>query len=63
MSKLETLETAEEYSEPLSSVVLSAGKEEEQSEPWSLSIALRNVVKRFVAWIDGVDVDGQQYWN
>ena len=63
MSNLETLETVEAYSEPLNSVALLAGQEEEQSEPWSLSISLRKAVKRFVAWIDGVDVDGQQYWS
>lgn len=64
MSNLETLETAEVYSEPDSAVIkLPVGQEEERSGPKSLSVSLGNVLKRFVTWIDGVDVDGQHYWN
>ncbi len=64
MSNLETLETVETYSEPVNSVIgLPVGQGEEQSEPHSLSVSVRRVLKRFVAWIDGVDVDGQQYWT
>ncbi|HEY6249618.1 MAG TPA: hypothetical protein VI685_06630 [Candidatus Angelobacter sp.] len=64
MNDLETLDTVEQHSDPVSAVLtLPVGRKEEQSEPRSFSVSLRNAVKRFVAWIDGVDVDGQQYWN
>ena len=61
MSNLETLEAVEAHSEPANIITLPISRREEQSE--QNSGAFRNLVKRFVAWIDGVDVDGQQYWN
>jgi len=61
MSNLETLEAVEAYSEPANVITMPVKQQEEQSERKSGSF--RNAVKRFVAWIDGVDVDGQQYWN
>ena len=62
MSNLETLEaTVEAHSEPGNVITLPISRREDQSE--QKSGAFRNAVKRFVAWIDGVDVDGQQYWN
>jgi hypothetical protein len=64
MNNLETLETAEVCSAPVSNVItLPVRQAEERPQPWSLSVWLRNVMKRFVTWIDRVDVDGQQHWN
>ncbi|HKD14934.1 MAG TPA: hypothetical protein VKE71_10335 [Candidatus Angelobacter sp.] len=64
MSKLETLETVETYSEPVSSgITLPVTEDKMHSEPWSFAAKLKKTVNRFVTWIDGVDVDGQQYWN
>lgn len=63
MSNLETLEAVEAYSKPENGITFPVSQEEEQSEPKPFSVSLRNAMKRFVAWIDGVDVDGQQYWN
>lgn len=64
MSNLETLETveaAEAYSEPGNVITMPVKQRAEQSEQRSGSF--RRIVQRFVAWIDSVDVDGQQYWN
>ena len=64
MSKLETLETVETYSEPVSSgITLPVTGNNTYSEPWSFGAKLKQTMNRFVTWIDGVDVDGQQYWN
>lgn len=64
MSNLETLEAveaAEAYSEPGNVITMPAKHRAEQPELRSGSF--RKLVQRFVAWIDNVDVDGQQYWN
>ena len=53
-----------EYSEKASAaVLLPVQREKAQAQSWSLSASLKNAVTKFVTWIDGVDVDGQEYWN
>ena len=52
-----------EYSEKAAGVLLPVQREKEQGLSLSLAASVKNVVTKFVTWIDGVDVDGQQYWN
>lgn len=63
MSNLETLEVeaAEHYSEPANVITMPVKQRAEQSE--QRPGTFRKAVERFVAWINRVDVDGQQYWN
>ena len=43
--------------------VIFTDRQETKAPSWSFATAVKNTVKRFVTWIDGVDVDGQPYWN
>ena len=53
-----------EYSEKAAAgVLLPVQRETERGQSLSLAASVKNVVTKFVTWIDGVDVDGQQYWN
>ena len=54
----------EAYSEKASAgVLLPVQREKEQGQSVSLAASIKKVVMKFVTWIDGVDVDGQQYWS
>jgi hypothetical protein len=56
----ETVETVE--SAQLERQILGQ-QEETATNPSSFSASIRKTLQRFVRWIDGVDVDGQEYWN
>jgi len=44
-------------------ILFPVPQEKTQSEPWSFTASVKKAVMRFVTWIDGVDVDGQEYWS
>jgi hypothetical protein len=51
------------YSQELPVAVASARAKNEEVQATSSMTSITNLVQRFVTWIDGVDVDGQEYWS
>ena len=51
------------YSQELPAAITPARAKNEEVQATSFTTSIRNLVQRFVAWIDGVDVDGQEYWS
>ena len=50
------------YSQELPATINPVRSKEEEMQSSSFLASIKSAAQRFVTWIDGVDVDGQEYW-
>lgn len=57
------MSTFKTYSQEMPAAVAPARAKDQEVQAKSFTASIKNLVHRFVTWIDGVDVDGQEYWS
>jgi hypothetical protein len=51
------------YSQELSATINPVRSKDAEMQSSSFAASIKSAAQRFVTWIDGVDVDGQEHWT